>query len=135
MDISRCSLVRKLWSTSATRIISTCSTSSGRIQGKSPVTRSPALRKEAPAKSYALIQPDHLPALGFVSKLLDGPIIEQIGFEIEGPQFDLRDGKFEPERPPGRIAGAFVHGADIELGGFVQALEFRVAEVAAEPGG
>jgi hypothetical protein len=27
----------------------------------------------------------------------DGPIIEQIGLEIEGPQFDLLDRNFEPE--------------------------------------
>ena len=56
------------------------------------------------------------------SLLLAGPIMEQIGFEIQGAQFDLLDRKFEPERL--RILlllPAAAHGVDIELCGFVEA--------------
>ena len=31
------------------------------------------------------------------SPLFDGPIMEQVGFELDGPHFDLLDRKFEPE--------------------------------------
>jgi hypothetical protein len=47
--------------------------------------------------------------------------MEQIGHEIQGPQFDLGDGKFEPERR--RVVlllPVLVHSGDIELGGLVQ---------------
>ena len=47
--------------------------------------------------------------------------MEQIGFEIEGPHFDLLDGKFEPERFGVELfVLVAAHGGDIEFGGLVQ---------------
>ena len=48
--------------------------------------------------------------------------MEQIGLEIEGPQFDLRECKFEPERlRVEQFVLVPVHGDDIGLGGLVEA--------------
>ena len=52
----------------------------------------------------------------------DGPIVEQIGLDVDGPQFDLLQSKFEPERLRVELfVPVLVHGGDIESGGLVQA--------------
>ena len=69
-----------------------------------------------------------------LATLFDGPIMEQIGIEIQGAYFDLLDRKFEPERLRViLLLPADAHGIDIELGGLVQTGLVAWIRVVAEP--
>ena len=57
----------------------------------------------------------------WLPSVFDGPIVEPIGFEIQGPRRDLLERKFERESLGIELfLPATADRADIEFGGFVQ---------------